>query len=480
VVGTALSVGGDSAEAGQLLARAVELAGDDELADAALAYARHLLWIERRFGDSMTVLEEALERVPARDRPRLRVEQATQLAPQGALERALGLVDGVVQDPSSDEPTLLGALTWSTLIRVMLGRFDDLEPDLARAEQLAEKHGDDIPLAQDQVGANRVMMALCQDVNEARTLTVEGQARCEERGGGILIWTVCRSWAEMSAGEIDAALRTTRRALDEAEAFDPFGNRAMTWCTRALALALAGRAGEARRILESLDEDSMEPRTRVWFDRARLRTLAAESSGRIVDSDRRGVDRAREAGLHVWAADLAFDLVRCGGRGSEALEELAAEVSADSMVPIYARAAEAVEQGEESAILRVAEELVHRGARLPAAELVANVARHLDGAAGARLATLCLALLRGCPGAGPLPIGEVPDPLTDRESQVARMAARGSTSREIADTLYLSVRTVDNHLARVYRKLGLSGREELVPWFPMEAPERRRVRSRPE
>jgi len=44
---------------------------------------------------------------------------------------------------------------------------------------------------------------------------------------------------------------------------------------------------------------------------------------------------------------------------------------------------------------------------------------------------------------------------------VARLAASRLRSREIAEQVGLSVRTVDNHLTRVYRKLGISGRDEL-------------------
>jgi len=44
---------------------------------------------------------------------------------------------------------------------------------------------------------------------------------------------------------------------------------------------------------------------------------------------------------------------------------------------------------------------------------------------------------------------------------VAVLAARGRTSPEIAATLHLSVRTVDTHLARVYRKLMVEGRRQL-------------------
>ena len=46
--------------------------------------------------------------------------------------------------------------------------------------------------------------------------------------------------------------------------------------------------------------------------------------------------------------------------------------------------------------------------------------------------------------------------------QIARLAAAGVPSKEIADQLYLSSRTVDNHLMRVYAKLGVTGRAELA------------------
>lgn len=55
----------------------------------------------------------------------------------------------------------------------------------------------------------------------------------------------------------------------------------------------------------------------------------------------------------------------------------------------------------------------------------------------------------------------LPDPLTRREREVAALAAQRLSSREIADRLIISVRTVDNHLSRVYVKLGVTSRDEL-------------------
>jgi DNA-binding CsgD family transcriptional regulator len=52
--------------------------------------------------------------------------------------------------------------------------------------------------------------------------------------------------------------------------------------------------------------------------------------------------------------------------------------------------------------------------------------------------------------------------LTTREREVARLAARGLTNREIADELTISVRTAEGHLARAYTKLGITTREALA------------------
>ena len=51
--------------------------------------------------------------------------------------------------------------------------------------------------------------------------------------------------------------------------------------------------------------------------------------------------------------------------------------------------------------------------------------------------------------------------MTRREREVAELAARGATSRDIAEKLFVSSRTVENHLQRAYEKLGVRGRAEL-------------------
>ncbi|KOV27417.1 hypothetical protein ADK60_19765 [Streptomyces sp. XY431] len=73
----------------------------------------------------------------------------------------------------------------------------------------------------------------------------------------------------------------------------------------------------------------------------------------------------------------------------------------------------------------------------------------------------------GVPVAGPLPVAApVPEGtaggLSEAEGRVAELAARGLSNRDIARKLYITVSTVEQHLTRVYRKLGVRRRVDLA------------------
>ena len=53
------------------------------------------------------------------------------------------------------------------------------------------------------------------------------------------------------------------------------------------------------------------------------------------------------------------------------------------------------------------------------------------------------------------------DSLTASERRVARLAAEARTNREIAQSLFVSARTIEGHLTAIYRKLEIKARDEL-------------------
>jgi DNA-binding CsgD family transcriptional regulator len=60
--------------------------------------------------------------------------------------------------------------------------------------------------------------------------------------------------------------------------------------------------------------------------------------------------------------------------------------------------------------------------------------------------------------------------LTETERRVARAAATGRTVRQVGDELFISPKTVEANLTRVYRKLGIGGRAELAAWVAAGEP----------
>jgi two-component system response regulator NreC len=140
-----------------------------------------------------------------------------------------------------------------------------------------------------------------------------------------------------------------------------------------------------------------------------------------------------------------------GGSSLEAIPKIADSSPGTSVVvltmqedPAFAR--EALRAGARGYVLKQAAgtELVQ------AIRAAAGGGTWLNPELGARMAA-----------APPAPAGP-PGDLTDREVEVLRLIALGHTNNEIAEQLYLSVRTVETHRAHIQQKLGLSTRAELV------------------
>jgi DNA-binding CsgD family transcriptional regulator len=84
--------------------------------------------------------------------------------------------------------------------------------------------------------------------------------------------------------------------------------------------------------------------------------------------------------------------------------------------------------------------------------------RDLGSVAYESRARRALRLAGGRPASREHAVGE---PLTDQELRIARLAATGATNRDIGQQLFIGANTVDYHLRKVYRKLGVSSRRAL-------------------
>ncbi|HTE71782.1 MAG TPA: LuxR C-terminal-related transcriptional regulator [Actinomycetes bacterium] len=186
------------------------------------------------------------------------------------------------------------------------------------------------------------------------------------------------------------------------------------------------------------------------------------------------------AGGHVaQAAHAAYDRVRLGRPGDVAgpLADLAAHDDG-ALLAALARHAAAAAADDPDALELAAEQAAGLGMVLCAAEAASgaatSAARAGDPRRAAGLRRRSAAWAEQTEGARTPALlaggtGEA-DRLTAREREIAVLVAQGRTSKEIAAALVLSVRTVDNHLQRVFAKLGVSSRAEVAAALGEERP----------
>ncbi|MFF2087621.1 AAA family ATPase [Nocardia sp. NPDC058176] len=183
---------------------------------------------------------------------------------------------------------------------------------------------------------------------------------------------------------------------------------------------------------------------------------ASASTGAASAADRAGsasgesssIERGQGLGSQVGVAALAR------AEYSVAIGDLAvAATAADAAIAAFARAGMVVSGAQAELLAGV---IAGRRGDFGLATSRFASARAVFAAAGAHrlLAETTTAQRRL---AGGQRVG-APAALTRREREVADLAAQGHSNRDIAAHLYLSPRTVEDHLSRVLRKLGLTGR----------------------
>jgi DNA-binding CsgD family transcriptional regulator len=202
------------------------------------------------------------------------------------------------------------------------------------------------------------------------------------------------------------------------------------------------------------------------------RAWLAAAEGRLGDA-RAVLDQGAEEAIAIGQAGLATHLLHGLARLGDpaaAVERLAGLAASREAPPIVARLAHAraLVGADGEGLEAVADAFEEAGALLLAAEAAADASRAWRRSRQPRRGTAAVnraqALAVRCEGARtPALAGlDAATPLTEREREVALLAARGRASRVIAAQLFLSERTVENHLQRIYVKLGVRGRSELT------------------
>jgi DNA-binding CsgD family transcriptional regulator len=251
----------------------------------------------------------------------------------------------------------------------------------------------------------------------ARALAESGVATRNDALLPLLLLRQSRGRLSLALGHTDAGLADMRAAAAQLEV-GAFSAQLWPWrSAHALALAGAGDGDEARRLA---DEE--------------LRLTRAFAAPRALGISLRARGIVEPAGADIDLLHEAVDLL--AGAGA-ALEHARALIDLGAALRRAGRRSEGVQS------LRKGLDLAHRCG----AGGLAAVAREELSVAGAKPRRDAL---RGR------------DALTASEVRVARMAAQGQANREIAQTLFVSLRTVETHLTHAYQKLAIDSRDALA------------------
>ena len=333
---------------------------------------------------------------------------------------------------------LLGAAQYFT------GDFDAALRSSLHGEELCRRHGipDVLPMA---LVTTALVLTARGELATAADRLEEGRRVLAQHG--LPLAGAWQGFAEAqlatAQGRYADAVDACRRVAAVCEGRGDFAHLALCGALP-LALAACGRGAEALAEASALASRGASldlPLVRIAADGGMAAALVA--SGRAAEGlamARRLVAQTDSLGARLLAAEargiLGFALVAAGERG-EAREVL---------LDLHARA---VLLGMPLMVERVRGQLAGLGVTVTAPVVAGAVGAVGSGLAAGR-------------SVGPAGAPHALDGLSRREREVAELAASGIPARSIALRLSLSERTVENHLQRIYAKLGVHSRAELI------------------
>lgn len=470
VLGVASGTLGNLDLAESELRNAIETASnDDDL--ARLAGPVGHFWGTRRQDPraALRMLDQLVERLSTpQPSPTIRSEIAFWLMMTGQPQ-------GELFPETGDEIDQLSIAVNQSVAGVVAGPLEIVEPAVTHGIPLALKHREKFPHALPFLKFSHVTgTALSGNLKGARTLTQEyldSEDLVGVESSGI--WQQLLGHLELSLGNIDSAHNL---AID--------AERNLSWrdvggvlpAAKALLVATATHRGSSRERTRALKELTLDgPRElRVVMLLGWAQARALRDDGDIEGAALHAYTVGQELidGNHMYLGALLMHVAVRLGQPVPVVETLAHVVkqSGGGLVELLHDHAVAIRDHNPIALEQLVDRMTELGAVSLAADAATQLTVWLDGQ-GQPFPTRTwledLSDLRtqaGTCGPWTKPFRAEPDPflLTKRESDVAHLAATRLRSREIAETLGISVRTVDNHLNNVYRKLGVKTRTELA------------------
>ena len=451
-------------------------ATDQQVADLALSKAITLFW---KLGDAEGAEQSVLAALAVVTEPDVREEVMATCSvidvQRGRSPDALRRLQPILQRDNAGRSYALAALS-AVLASSVVGRCADAIEIADRALEILQHSSRTLDPAQigvlfvhkaaglNELGRVREGYELADFVRlmAADTNDISNQGFC-----CVALARIC-----MLAGRLDDAAKFAAEAIELLRRWNHPGPLRWSLGYLALATAMRGDRRTAAEAVAELDILPSHPAQVLEIDILRGRAWAAVVDGRLAEGRsilRTTAEQMGAAGLLSFEIAALFDLARLTEPADVAgrLGELA-DRSQSGLHATMSRAAIALAKSDAAGLSSNADAFAEMGATLFAAELaVAAVdAYRRDGdtrraAEWTRRASEFTALCQGAQTPGLLQI-DAPVPLTQREREIAALASQGLASKAIAERLFVASRTVDNHLARIYTKLGVGSRAELA------------------
>lgn len=378
----------------------------------------------------------------------------------------------ILRDPGADATTVAIAAAAVAAEAAAVGRHEDHRVAVRRCLAAAAEPAD--PAAFGVSVTPMMIRGLCLAgaIPEARQLAETRRRAALGREPFEHLLACMTADAALGAG----AARTARGLLDQAwSGLLPFGDagpwRSICAAAASRSAALLGDAVAARSWYRRAVAARRASFALLDVDLMLTHAAVAAAEGASAEAARTAIaaaDLARERGHHGYQVMALQQALQFGVTGLRSRVADAARAVEGPRARAAHLLASALDEGDAAALCGVSADYERMGDLIAAADTAALAAAAFerDGVrpsaqeARLRVRRLSDAAEGACTGTMRRCLRELP--LTPREWEIAELAARGGSSRDIARRLVVSVRTVEGHLYRIYGKLGLTGRDELA------------------